>query len=309
MTTTIAVQGLTKVYDLGEVKVRALRGVTTEIRTGEFVAVIGPSGSGKSTFMHILGCLDRSTTGRYVLDGQDVSTLSKNTLATVRSKKVGFVFQGFNLLPRTNALDNVELPLLYNGSGLHSRDRHRQAREALAAVGLTDRGHHHPSQLSGGQQQRVAIARALINEPAILLADEPTGNLDSRTSIEVMDIFQRLNTERGITVLLITHEQDIAEYGTRIIAFRDGRIVSDQPNPVRRVAADELAALPDDDHAVGARPQHPVPRTGGDRRAGRRQRCGAGSTRLPLPPPPADTQESGEPRPTPGIAPRRSSLA
>ena len=235
--------------------------------------------------------------------------MSKNTLATVRSKKVGFVFQGFNLLPRTNALDNVELPLLYNGSGLHSRDRHRQAREALAAVGLTDRGHHHPSQLSGGQQQRVAIARALINEPAILLADEPTGNLDSRTSIEVMDIFQRLNTERGITVLLITHEQDIAEYGTRIIAFRDGRIVSDQPNPVRRVAADELAALPDDDHAVGARPQHPVPRTGGDRRAGRRQRCGAGSTRLPLPPPPADTQESGKPRPTPGIAPRRSSLA
>ena len=250
MPTTIAVHDLTKVYDLGEVKVRALRGVTLEIETGEFVAVIGPSGSGKSTFMHILGCLDRPTSGRYVLDGQDVSTLSKNTLATVRSQKVGFVFQGFNLLPRTNALDNVELPLLYNGNGLRARDRHRRAREALDGVGLSDRAHHHPSQLSGGQQQRVAIARALINQPAILLADEPTGNLDSRTSIEVMDIFQRLNTERGITVLLITHEQDIAEYGTRIIAFRDGRIVSDQPNPIRRVAGDELAALPDDDDAV-----------------------------------------------------------
>ena len=250
MPTTIAVHDLTKVYDLGEVKVRALRGVTLEIETGEFVAVIGPSGSGKSTFMHILGCLDRPTSGRYVLDGQDVSTLSKNTLATVRSQKVGFVFQGFNLLPRTNALDNVELPLLYNGNGLRARDRHRRAREALDGVGLSDRAHHHPSQLSGGQQQRVAIARALINQPAILLADEPTGNLDSRTSIEVMDIFQRLNTERGITVLLITHEQDIAEYGTRIIAFRDGRIVSDKPNPIRRTAADELAALPEDDDAV-----------------------------------------------------------
>ena len=250
MPTTIAVHDLTKVYDLGEIQVRALRGVSVEIRTGEFVAVIGPSGSGKSTFMHILGCLDRPTGGRYVLDGHDVSTLSKNTLATVRSRKVGFVFQGFNLLPRTSALDNVELPLLYNGNGLRARERRRRAREALDAVGLADRAGHHPNQLSGGQQQRVAIARALINEPAILLADEPTGNLDSRTSIEVMDIFQRLNTERGITVLLITHEQDIAEYGTRIIAFRDGRIVSDRPNAVRRLAADELAALPDDDDAV-----------------------------------------------------------
>ncbi len=250
MPTTIAVHDLTKVYDLGEIQVRALRGVSVDIRTGEFVAVIGPSGSGKSTFMHILGCLDRPTGGRYVLDGNDVSTLSKNTLATVRSRKVGFVFQGFNLLPRTSALDNVELPLLYNGNGLRARERRRRAREALAAVGLADRAGHHPNQLSGGQQQRVAIARALINQPAILLADEPTGNLDSRTGIEVMDIFQRLNTERGITVLLITHEQDIAEYGTRIIAFRDGRIVSDRPNAVRRMAADELAALPDDDDAV-----------------------------------------------------------
>ena len=250
MTATISVHDLTKVYDLGEVKVRALRGVTVDIRSGEFVAVIGPSGSGKSTFMHILGCLDRPTSGRYVLDGSDVSTLSKNALAVVRSKKVGFVFQGFNLLPRTSALDNVELPLLYSGNGLRGRDRHRRAQEVLTAVGLADRAGHHPNQLSGGQQQRVAIARALINRPAILLADEPTGNLDSRTSIEVMDIFQKLNTERGITVLLITHEQDIAEYGTRIIAFRDGRIVSDRPNTVRRVAADELAALPDDDDAV-----------------------------------------------------------
>ena len=310
MTTTIAVQELTKVYDLGEVKVRALRGVTAEIRTGEFVAVIGPSGSGKSTFMHILGCLDRPTTGRYILDGQDVSTLSKNTLATVRSKKVGFVFQGFNLLPRTNALDNVELPLLYNGNGLRARDRHRRAREALAAVGLTDRAHHHPSQLSGGQQQRVAIARALINEPAILLADEPTGNLDSRTSIEVMDIFQRLNTERGITVLLITHEQDIAEYGTRIIAFRDGRIVSDQPNPVRRMAADELAALPDDDDAVG--PALNILRRAqvelAEQEAGATD-AAAEAPDLPLTPPPAppaeppDTQESGGPRSTTGDPP------
>ena len=305
MTTTIAVQDLTKVYDLGEVKVRALRGVSLNIRTGEFVAVIGPSGSGKSTFMHILGCLDRPTTGHYILDGQDVSTLSKNTLATVRSKKVGFVFQGFNLLPRTNALDNVELPLLYNGNGLRARDRHRRAREALASVGLSDRAHHHPSQLSGGQQQRVAIARALINEPAILLADEPTGNLDSRTSIEVMDIFQRLNTERGITVLLITHEQEIAEYGTRIIAFRDGRIVSDQPNPVRRMAADELSALPDDDDAV--EPALNILRRAQVELAELDGRADTEAPDLPLTPPPApppaDPQESGEPRPTAGDPP------
>jgi putative ABC transport system ATP-binding protein len=247
MTTSISVRELTKVYDLGEVQVRALRGVSVDIQEGEFVAVIGPSGSGKSTFMHILGCLDRPSAGKYVLDGADVSKLSKNALAAVRNKKIGFVFQGFNLLSRTTALDNVELPLLYNGDGMRGKERRRRAKAALESVGLGDREGHHPNQLSGGQQQRVAIARSLINEPAILLADEPTGNLDTRTSIEVMDIFQRLNTERGITVLLITHEQDIAEYGTRIITFRDGKIVSDQQNQVRRLAADELAALPPED--------------------------------------------------------------
>jgi putative ABC transport system ATP-binding protein len=247
MSTSISVRDLTKVYDLGEVQVRALRGVSVDIREGEFVAVIGPSGSGKSTFMHILGCLDRPSSGTYVLDGADVSKLSKNALAAVRNKKIGFVFQGFNLLSRTTALDNVELPLLYNSDGMRGKERHRRAKEALESVGLADRAGHHPNQLSGGQQQRVAIARSLINEPAILLADEPTGNLDTRTSIEVMDIFQRLNTERGITVLLITHEQDIAEYGTRIITFRDGKIVTDAQNQVRRLAAHELAALPPED--------------------------------------------------------------
>ena len=244
MASSISVQDLTKVYDLGEIQVRALRGVTVDIAAGEFVAVIGPSGSGKSTFMHILGCLDRPTQGRYLLDGHDVSTLSRNALADVRNKKIGFVFQGFNLLSRTTALDNVELPLLYNGNGMRGKERRRRAHNALNGVGLSDRAGHHPNQLSGGQQQRVAIARALINQPSILLADEPTGNLDSRTSVEVMGIFQKLNTERGITVLLITHEREIAEYGTRIITFRDGKIVSDKPNTVRRMAADEFAALP-----------------------------------------------------------------
>ena len=252
MTPSICVQALTKVYDLGEIKVRALRGVTVDIEAGEFVSVIGPSGSGKSTFMHILGCLDRPTEGRYLLDGHDVSTLSRNALAEVRNKKIGFVFQGFNLLARTTALDNVELPLLYNGNGMRGKERRRRAREALEGVGLTDRAGHHPNQLSGGQQQRVAIARSLINQPSILLADEPTGNLDSRTSIEVMDIFQKLNSERGITVLLITHEQDIAEFGTRIITFRDGKIVGDKPNTARRRAADELAALPAEDDDTDA---------------------------------------------------------
>ena len=261
---SISVQDLTKVYDLGEIQVRALRGVTVDIGAGEFVAVIGPSGSGKSTFMHILGCLDRPTAGRYMLDGHDVSTLSKNALAAVRNKKIGFVFQGFNLLARTSALDNVELPLLYNGNGMRGKERHRRAQEALAAVGLTDRAGHLPNQLSGGQQQRVAIARALINQPSILLADEPTGNLDTRTSVEVMDIFQKLNTDRGITVLLITHEREIAEYGTRIITFRDGKIVSDNPNTMRRVADTELAALPPEDDsdepaADGPAPTPPTP--------------------------------------------------
>jgi len=241
----ISVSDLTKVYRMGDHEVRALRGVSLDVEPGEFVAVTGPSGSGKSTFMHIAGCLDRPTSGTYILDGRDVSELSKDDLARVRNEKIGFVFQGFNLLSRTSALDNVELPLLYSGTkALKTADRHKRALEVLEAVGLGERSHHLPNQLSGGQQQRVAIARALINRPSILLADEPTGNLDTRTSIEVMGIFQRLNQERGITVLLITHEMDIAEYGTRLIRFRDGRVVADQPVKHRRDAADELAALP-----------------------------------------------------------------
>jgi putative ABC transport system ATP-binding protein len=194
--------------------------------------------------MHILGCLDRPTSGQYFLDGQDVSKMSKDELAEIRNGKIGFVFQGFNLLSRTSALDNVELPLLYRGGKMKSSERHRLAMEALTAVGLGERADHHPNQLSGGQQQRVAIARALITKPSILLADEPTGNLDTRTSVEVMGIFQRLNIERGITVLLITHEHDIAEYGSRIISCRDGHIVSDHPVAERRIADDELRALP-----------------------------------------------------------------
>ena len=241
--TVIAVKNLVKTYIVGEVEVRALRGVNLEVQRGEFLAVTGPSGSGKSTFMHIVGCLDRPTSGQYFLDGQDVSRMSKDALAAVRNRKIGFVFQGFNLLSRTSALDNVELPLLY-GSGLRAAERHKRAMEMLGAVGLGNRADHHPNQLSGGQQQRVAIARALINNPSIVLADEPTGNLDSKTSIEVMDIFQRLNRERGITVVLITHEHDIAEYGSRIVSFRDGLVVADKPVQRRRLASDELAAWP-----------------------------------------------------------------
>jgi putative ABC transport system ATP-binding protein len=220
-----------------------LRGVNLDVERGEFLAVTGPSGSGKSTFMHIAGCLDRPTSGQYFLDGEDVSRMSKDQLASVRNRKIGFVFQGFNLLSRTSALDNVELPLLYQG-GLKGPERHKRAMDVLAKVGLGNRTDHHPNQLSGGQQQRVAIARALINTPSILLADEPTGNLDTRTSIEVMDIFQKLNRETGITVLLITHEMDIAEYGTRIVTFRDGQVVADRPVAHRRLAQNELAALP-----------------------------------------------------------------
>jgi putative ABC transport system ATP-binding protein len=239
----ISVKNLIKTYVVGEVEVRALRGVNLEVERGEFLSVTGSSGSGKSTFMHIVGCLDRPTSGQYFLDGQDVSRMSKDQLAVVRNKRIGFVFQGFNLLSRTSALDNVELPLLYGGGAPKTADRHKRALEMLTAVGLGDRADHHPNQLSGGQQQRVAIARALVNNPSILLADEPTGNLDTKTSIEVMDIFQRLNRERGITVLLITHEPDIAEYGTRIVTFRDGHVVADKPVAERRMAADEMAAL------------------------------------------------------------------
>ncbi len=241
----LQVRDLIKTYHVGEHIVRALRGANMDVEAGEFVAITGPSGSGKSTLMHILGCLDRPTSGQYILDGNDVSRMSKDELAVIRNRKIGFVFQGFNLLSRTTALDNVELPLLYNGSlKMKTADRHKRAMGALASVGLGDRADHFSNQLSGGQQQRVAIARALVTQPAILLADEPTGNLDTRTSIEVMDIFQTLNKERGITILLITHEMDIAEYGTRFIRFRDGKIQLDSPVLNRRDAKKELAALP-----------------------------------------------------------------
>ncbi len=222
----IEVQDLTKVYRLGEIDLKALCSLTTTIENGEFISIMGPSGSGKSTFMNILGCLDTPTGGRYLLDGTDVSGLSRDELAEIRNRKIGFVFQGFNLLPRTSALENVELPLLYNG--LSSKERRDRAMSALQTVGLEGREHHHPNQLSGGQQQRVAIARALVNNAPIILADEPTGNLDSKTSAEIMGLFVRLNTESNITVILITHENDIASYSRRIIRFLDGCITSDE---------------------------------------------------------------------------------
>ena len=240
----IRVRDLVKTYQVGEVAVRALRGVTLEIDTGEFVAVVGPSGSGKSTFMHILGCLDRPTSGAYWLADRDVSGLNDDQLSAIRNRQIGFVFQGFNLLARTSAVENVELPLLYGPDRVSATERRRRALAALQSVGLADRAEHHPNQLSGGQQQRVAIARALLNSPSILFADEPTGNLDSRTSVEVMDIFQRLKKDRGITIVLITHEQQVAEYGSRIITFKDGQIVSDQANQRQRLADGELALLP-----------------------------------------------------------------
>jgi putative ABC transport system ATP-binding protein len=238
MSDFIRIENLTKVYTLGDVAVRALDGVSLTIDRGSFVTIMGPSGSGKSTFMNILGCLDRPTSGSYSLDGEDVGDLDRDQLADIRNRKIGFVFQQFNLLARTTALENVELPLLYSAEG--ADPGHERALNALRIVGLAERADHRPNQLSGGQQQRVAIARSLINNPRIILADEPTGALDSRTSIEIMAIFQRLNREQEISIIVVTHEPDIAQYGQRIITFKDGRIVSDRPVRDRRNAEWEL---------------------------------------------------------------------
>jgi len=237
----ISTDHLVKTYTLGDFEIHALRGIDLSIRKGEFAAIMGPSGSGKSTLMHILGCLDRPTKGRYFLEGKDISSLDRNALARIRSEKIGFVFQSFNLLSRTTALENVELPLLYNNSS--PKIIAEKARKALLMVGLEGRENSYPNQLSGGQQQRVAIARALVNDPAIILADEPTGNLDTRTSVEVMEIFQSLN-KQGITIILITHEKDIAAYAKRNITFRDGKIVKDEIVATSKNAKEELLSLP-----------------------------------------------------------------
>ena len=230
-----------KYYDMGETRVHALRGVSVDIEAGGFVAIMGASGSGKSTFMNILGCLDKPTSGRYLLDGVDVSGLGKRELAGIRNRKLGFVFQGFNLIARTTALENVSLPTIY--TRMSKAERMQRGADALAKVGLADRSDHFPSQMSGGQQQRVAIARALVNGPSILLADEPTGNLDSRTSVEIMQVFQDLN-ERGLTIVMVTHEPDVSRFAKRVIVFRDGTIRKDEPVPSRPNAAEVLATMP-----------------------------------------------------------------
>jgi putative ABC transport system ATP-binding protein len=247
----ISIDHLAKTYMLGEIEVHALRGVSLEVSQGEFVAIMGASGSGKSTFMNILGCLDKPTKGTYLLEDIDVGGLSRDELARIRNRKIGFVFQGFNLLSRTSAIENVELPLLYSSASTKTRQQH--AISALEMVGLADRMHHYPNQLSGGQQQRVAIARALVNDPSIVLADEPTGNLDSRTSVEVMDVFQQLNA-KGITIILVTHEPDIAEFAKRQIVFRDGRIKSDKINLNPKIASEVLNDMPliDEEEEVAA---------------------------------------------------------
>jgi putative ABC transport system ATP-binding protein len=237
----LRVEELHKYYELGETRVHALRGVSLEIQRGEFVAIMGASGSGKSTFMNILGCLDRASAGRYLLEGIDVSQHDKKALALIRNQKIGFVFQGFNLLARTTALENTELPTLY--TKIDKAEREKRASEALALVGLAERAQHYPSQMSGGQQQRVAIARALVNRPSILLADEPTGNLDSRTSVEIVQILQDLN-DKGLTIVLVTHEHDIAQFAKRVLVFRDGKIRKDDAVISRPRAAEVLKALP-----------------------------------------------------------------
>ncbi len=242
MAAVVQLEEIHKIYHSGEVPVHAVRGVSLDINKGDFVAVMGASGSGKSTLMNLLGCLDRPTKGRYLLDGTDVSKLEKNELADIRNQKLGFVFQGFNLLSRTTALENVELPMLYGARKLTSAQMRERAQKSLDLVGLAKRADHFPSQLSGGQQQRVAIARALINDPQILLADEPTGNLDSKTSVEIMGVFQKLN-EQGITIVMVTHELDIAHYCKRNLIMRDGRLVSDVPVTARLIATEELRKL------------------------------------------------------------------
>lgn len=241
----ISVEELTKVYDMGEVKVHALRGVNMNIQDGEFVAIMGHSGSGKSTLMNIIGCLDLPTSGEYFLDGVNVKEMNKDQLARLRNRKIGFVFQTFNLLARTSALENIELPLLYNPN-LKAKERREKAMNALEMVGLADWQHHYPNQLSGGQQQRIAIARSLVNDPVIILADEPTGNLDTRTSFEVMEIFQELNS-RGITIALVTHEADISQFAARNVMFRDGRIFKEKLVTKIKNAKAELDALPEEE--------------------------------------------------------------
>lgn len=238
-----------KIYHTGEVDVHAVQGVSLEVTRGEFVAVMGSSGSGKSTLMNMIGCLDRSTGGRYWLDGIDVSTLDRDALAVIRNEKIGFVFQGFNLLSRTSALENVEMPMLYNHQRVASREQRERAMKSLELVGLAKRAGHHPNQLSGGQQQRVAIARALVNRPSLLLADEPTGNLDTQTSMEIMGVFQKLN-DQGITIVMVTHELDIARYTKRMVVLRDGKIVTDEMVGDRLNAEQELSQLRQAQQAV-----------------------------------------------------------